>query len=389
MTHPSPLHPAFADLGVDFLPWGPPDTPIPIALAFDEPAIEYAAARKAAALADLPALGIVEITGSERGDFLDRMLTRRISTLQPRHAARALWLGRTGRIAADLLLLELGDRALALLDSLDVPSFIESLSSYLFAEEVALADRTADLHAIALHGPAAAELLARHAETLEGPPPTDLPEAHAALLRIGGARVTALRDDATGTPGFLLIAPAASVPDLWSRFVRDEQSPARPLGWAAFNVARIEAGRPLFRVDYGPDSLPHETGIVRDLVAFDQRCYLGQEIVARMESRGHPKQLVVGLDVEGEPDETGLAPLPETGAAIFARPNTDSDTDKPIGAVTSSTISPMRSGRAIALAMIRYAHTTPGTELFIELDADTRIRATVRETLRSLPTPRP
>ena len=69
-------------------------------------------------------------------------------------------------------------------------------------------------------------------------------------------------------------------------------------GWGgAFNIARIEAGTPLFHVDYGPDNLPHETGVIATRTSFRKGCYLGQEVVARMESLGKPKQRLVGVGI--------------------------------------------------------------------------------------------
>src|SRR6185436_21150893 len=92
---------------------------------------------------------------------------------------------------------------------------------------------------------------------------------------------------------------------------------ARRIGWHAYNIARLEAGWPIFNIDFGPDSLPHETGVLNDRVSFKKGCYLGQEVVARMQSLGHPKQRLVGLKAV---EETGADEdrVPEAGAALHA-----------------------------------------------------------------------
>ena len=59
-----------------------------------------------------------------------------------------------------------------------------------------------------------------------------------------------------------------------------------PVGWAAFNSVRIEAGRPLFGIDFDATVLPAETPLEDRAVSFTKGCYPGQEIVARMKSRG-------------------------------------------------------------------------------------------------------
>src|SRR5439155_2357027 len=63
----------------------------------------------------------------------------------------------------------------------------------------------------------------------------------------------------------------------------------RPAGWHAFNIARIEAGTPLYNIDFGPESLPAESGVLLGRVSFTKGRYFGQEVVARMQSRGHSK----------------------------------------------------------------------------------------------------
>ena len=121
---------------------------------------------------------------------------------------------------------------------------------------------------------------------------------------------------------------------------------ARPIGWAAFNAARVEAGRPVFGIDFdgaplssaapgskedsGSGSLPAETGLFDRAVSITKGCYLGQEIVARMHARGQVARRVVGIRMEGDA-------LPIAGAQIM---DEDSNT---VGVVTSSTVSPILS----------------------------------------------
>ena len=98
----------------------------------------------------------------------------------------------------------------------------------------------------------------------------------------------------------------------------------------AFNVARIEAGSPLFLVDFGRQALPHETGLLARRVNFKKGCYLGQEVVARMESLGKPKQRLVALRMQQDR-------LPVSGAEVHeAR-----DGGEAVGRVTSSAPAPM------------------------------------------------
>jgi folate-binding protein YgfZ len=158
----------------------------------------------------------------------------------------------------------------------------------------------------------------------------------------------------------------------------------RPAGWHAFNIARIEAGSPLYYIDFGPDSLPAETGVLEDRVSFKKGCYLGQEVVARMHSRGHSKQVLVGVDFDTVPDPTTGFPLQPLGGTPVHLATPVTGKDEPVGMVTSSTLSPMNGSRPVALVQLKQAHIAPGTALVVPTIApsgDFRLPGRVRETL--------
>jgi folate-binding Fe-S cluster repair protein YgfZ len=95
-------------------------------------------------------------------------------------------------------------------------------------------------------------------------------------------------------------------------------------------------------------------------VSFTKGCYLGQEIVARMQSLGHPKQVLVGLkldDIAAGSDDTPER-QPETGASVMLAPQ--GGEPKGVGAVTSSTRSPMLGDRLICFAPMKWDHSKPG-----------------------------
>jgi folate-binding Fe-S cluster repair protein YgfZ len=94
-------------------------------------------------------------------------------------------------------------------------------------------------------------------------------------------------------------------------------------------------------------------------VSFTKGCYLGQEIVARMHARGHPKQKLIGFSL----DATGFdQPLPAAGSAIRDA------AQAVIGSVTSSTYSPMRGSQRIGLCMVKYQHATDGATVMIDAE---------------------
>src|SRR6185436_5576754 len=161
---------------------------------------------------------------------------------------------------------------------------------------------------------------------------------HCAALRLIGRDCIVWRDDPSGVPGFHLIVPTSAAQAIWddllTRFGASDslgKRALRPIGWAAFNACRVEAGRPIFGIDFDDSILPAETGQMNRAVSLTKGCYPGQEIVARMHARQQVARQLVGIKMQDEA-------LPIAGVQIYDAASNG------IGAVTSSTISPILSG---------------------------------------------
>lgn len=346
---------------------------VPIVSTFGEPQAEYAAIRKNAAIMDMPQRAILQITGKDRHVFLNNLLTNQLydkstkAPLQPGRGVYAFFLNNKGRVVSDMNVIETTAATLLDLDARLVKTIADQFNRYLFAEQVTLAPRLDDLHLFFLTGPAALGVLRRSAEGSI----SDLGQLDSAQAKILGHDVTIYRDDACGVPGFFLIVPASAAESIWAHFTAnppassDMPSPAidedyrfrglaRPMGWAAFNATRIEAGRPLFGIDFDESVLPGELGpqTLARAISFTKGCYLGQEIVARMHARGQVARQLVGIRMEGDQ-------LPLAGTKI------QDDAGNEIGGITSSTLSPILSNTAICLGYVKRPHFAPGTKLSI------------------------
>jgi folate-binding protein YgfZ len=326
-----------------------------IIASFGEVEAEYAAIRRGAALLDSPHRGTLIVTGCERIDFLNRMLTQELQGLASGQTREAFWLNRKGRIDADLVVIELGDRMLLDLDVVNAGAAAKSLNEFIFTEDVAIRDASDEFHHIGVHGKLAREAIAAAAND----DAFDCAPGAAKAITIDNAPVVIARRDQTGETGYQLIVPRDGAGNVWEfllaadHIVGQDKRRVRPIGWHAFNIARIEAGEALFNIDFGPTNLPHQVGeVLPRRVSFTKGCYLGQEIVARMHSRGHSKPTLVGVRMRKDV-------LPVAGAQVFAKPVGDGPgaivggLGEPIGVVTSSTLSPMLSAEPIALAMLK------------------------------------
>jgi folate-binding protein YgfZ len=357
----SPIHPLHEAAEAEFQAYAD----ISIVQTFGEPQAEYAAVRKSAAIFDFPQRGIIEATGKDRLPFLNNMLTNQTwdkQTKTPMAAGAgvyAFFLNRQGRIFTDMTILEQGDRTLIELEARMVAPLKAALEKYLFSEQVKLTSKVGGLHQFFIQGPSAAEAISRAA----GTPVGEMGQLSSMNVKIADQDVIAYRDDVAGVPGYMLIVSIEGAEAIWNVFTRQsDPSPAiqelkftglaRPAGWAAFNTSRIEAGRPLFGIDFDETILPAETGQFSRAVSLTKGCYLGQEIVARMHARGQIAKQIVGLRMEGDA-------LPIAGAKVH------DDQQNEVGGITSSTVSPILSNAAIALALLKKPFFTPSTKVSV------------------------
>ena len=344
---------------------------VQIVSTFGEPEAEYAAIRKGAALVDQPQRGVLELSGTDRLAFLNNLLTNQTwdkaskSGLAAGQGVYAFFLGRNGRIVADMTVIERGNRTLLEMDARLVEPVRAAFDKYLFGEQVKMIDRVESLRQIALHGPNALAIL-REAIGAAGAEMKELPLLGSSEIQLYGTAAIVWRDDPCAVPGYHLIVETGGVERVWTGLVEQfgqsaelGRRPLRPAGWAAFNATRVEAGRPFFGIDFDDSVLPHETGQIARAVSFTKGCYLGQEIVARMQARGQFARQLVGIRMTDDS-------LPIAGAMIY------DDNDNQIGGVTSSTVSPVLSNAAICLGYVKKAFTPVGTVLTIPAEGQMR-----------------
>jgi folate-binding protein YgfZ len=314
------------------------------------------------------------VRGKDRLDVLQRMLTQDLRGLESGAVRRSFWLNRKGRIDADLSVVAFDDHWLLECDALDAPGAATSLSSFIFNEDIELV-HDATLRVLSLAGPSTFEALTAVGADTGVLAPSD---ARSCMVHVAGIPCHAWRLDWFGVPTVHLACAAERAAELWKALLAQVdlahgRRRVRPCGWYAQNIARIEAGEPWCHVDFGRESLPHESGVLRERVSFTKGCYLGQEIVARMESLGKPKQVVAALRIVGDA-------LPSAGEQVFSLTEGGGLAEQ-VGAVTSSTLSPMLGAVSIALATVRTAHAAPGTILAVNAEGMTA-RAVVQPTLR-------
>src|SRR5712691_11550550 len=235
----------------------------------------YQALRETAGALDLSARGKIFLTGDDRVRLLHAMTTNDVRSLQPGQGCYAFFLNPQGRILADANLFVLPDRILIDVEPEVRERLYQHLDKFIIADDVTLEDASESLSALGVEGPGAAEALAKM-----GAPVPESPYSH---VDWNGAIVA--RVSSTGSSGFRIFAPKGRLPSFETA---DEES---------IRVVRLEHGKPRYGEDIFDTTLPQETQQMHAL-HFSKGCYIGQEIVERIRSRGHINRMLVGLSIE-------------------------------------------------------------------------------------------
>jgi len=328
---------------------------------FGSAAEEYRAVRSAAGLIDLSHRGLLQFTGPDRLSFLQGMLSNDLKVLKPFEGQYAALLTQQGKVIADVrVLCSLNSFYLDFWENLQ-DKILAHLNRYLVADDVEIADRSAEYSTLSVQGPRSEALFRSLLGSVQLP---GQPLGHT-MVNIEGSPICVVHAGHTGESGYDLIIPLKDLALIARRLTDLGGSiSARWIGEQAQNILRIEAGIPRYGIDFSEDNLLLEVGI-DNAVSFTKGCYLGQEVVERIRSRGHVNKKLCGLLLEGKaPAHTGDR-VQSDGQAI--------------GVLTSSVLSP-RLERAIALGYVHKDFWTPGTALTVVHDGAAR-----RATVASLP----
>jgi folate-binding protein YgfZ len=320
----------------------------PAARGFGDPAAEYRAARETAALFPLTWRGALRFVGPDRRSWLHGQVSNEVNQLPDGAWNEATVLNIQGHMVAMLRVLAMPDALLADLPVAIAASTAQHLDRYLIMERVEIEDASAELRLLSVQGPRAAEAVrtATGVAVAEVAPQTLITQEGPL-----GAPLIVARATETGESGFDLYVATEAAPLVWDQLSAAVRSlGGRPAGWEALNTLRVEAGIPWWGHELDPSIVPLEARLER-AISLSKGCYVGQEIIARIDARGRVNNLLGGLRLRGDV-------LPEPGSRIHSE-------EKPIGRVATAVHSPAL-GRPIALAFLRREWTEPGRTVWVE-----------------------
>ena len=330
----------------------------------------YRALREGAGIVDRTSRGRIAVTGQDRADFLQGLLTNDVDALGEGEGCYAAYLTPQGRMIADLELFTIGDAILLDVHADVKDLLVERFEELIFAEDVRIADWTEPWGAFSVHGPASQTVVEA---TLDKPSVLGgltNPYQNRQLSAHGAALIVA-RTDELGEPGFRLFVERAGASRLHDALV---SAGAVEVDGATVEIARVESGRPRFPNDMDQETIPLEAGIDDRAISFTKGCYVGQEVIIRILHRGRGRiaRKLVGLTLDAV-SASGAPGVPEPGAELWHAGKAE-----PVGRVTNAVYSPTL-GKVIALGYVPRALAEPGAAVQIALGggrADAVVTAT-------------
>ena len=246
---------------------------------------EYEAATTTAGVHDASYMGRLKATGEDGLDLLNRMSTNNVMDLGAGEGAVTVLTTDRGRIIDVLGVVNQGDHVILLTSPGRQQTVIEWLDKYTIMEDLTIEDVTAETTMLALVGPDSGTILGL--TTSHGP--QDSLTAHS--VRLGGVDVLAVEQPLGTLSRYWLIASPDDATELWQHLT---EAGAVPLGATAMDAARVNFGVPEFGPELGEPYNPLEAGLIGS-VDFAKGCYIGQEVIARLDSYKKVQKYLVSL----------------------------------------------------------------------------------------------
>ncbi len=273
---------------------------------------EFIALTKSAGWLDLSNRSRLCLLGADRAKFLHGQVTNDINGLAEHTGCYAALVNAKGKMESDLFAYRLADELLLDFEPSLADAVQARLESFIIAEDVEVADVAPHFGLLSVQGPKAAEVLA----ALELP----TPETELALEKTAD-EIFVVNQPRLSAAGFDLFVPVEAVEDFKSRLA--EHAPL--CGEAAFEQARVLATVPRFGKDFTSNNLAPEGGIEARAISYAKGCYIGQEVISRIRSRGKVNRILRGLRLDGAAAEGDTIFLGEknvgTLSSVINEPN--------------------------------------------------------------------
>ncbi|MGO9482632.1 MAG: aminomethyltransferase family protein [Candidatus Kryptoniota bacterium] len=320
---------------------------------------EYSAARRCAAFFDFSNFGKLRITGKDALDLMNRISTNDLSGMRPGMGKQTFLATEKGRVV-DLCTVYAQQEDLLLITSpSNSPNVKKWIEKFIISDDVKVEDVTDFFPMIFVAGSSAADFLKQvahssHKTLLDL---SKIPRHNFIHTFLDTGEVFLARTNMAMNNGFIMLLNKNEGEAAWNLlYDRSKAYGAVPAGSETFEVLRIENGTPLYPHELNENINPWEVNII-DAISDRKGCYVGQEVIARLQTYEKIKRRLVGL--------SSTSKMPR-GSKVYHSKQSSAGIETEIGFVTSSVWSPGLS-REVALAYISMQEVIPGSEYIVKL----------------------
>jgi aminomethyltransferase len=347
----TPLYETHVALGAKMVPFAGFEMPVQYPTGITA---EHKAVREKAGLFDVSHMGEFIVRGPKAVDFVNYVTTNDVASLKPGQAQYSTILREDGTIVDDCLVYRSDDRVLMVVNGSNIDKDFAHISRFVGDFDATLDDISDSVALLALQGPQAAKILAKHTET-------DLSQIKyyefTTGVVAGVEKVYISRTGYTGEDGFELYFPAEHAPVIWKALTASGE--VTPAGLGARDSLRLEMGMALYGNDLDDTTTPLEAALGW-LVKMKKGPFIGRDALLTQKERGLTRKLVGFTTTERS--------FPRHGYPVFAK-------GQPSGEIRSGTMSPTL-GIPIGTAYVPPDSAAEGSALEIEIRGK-RIPATV------------
>ena len=314
-----------------------------------------------AALRNISHLGIIELKGADALDLIHRIATNGVKDLPKEGVKKTIFTSEKGRFIGVTTLMNFENYQLLVCDRASKMKIMSWVRKYVISDDVEVNDANIKYNLLELSGPQSESFATLVCGSVAGEMPTNTFKIiHTEnilffLIKMPGER---------GKNKFWFLGDFENSKRLIN-YMKENKGVFNfsMVGEAAYNTYRVEQGVPVVPNEINDDYNPLEAGL-KDLVDFKKGCYIGQEVIARLDTYQKVQRHLVGLKFS-DPVEmnNGHFILEENGNEV--------------GKVTSLVFSP-KLNKNIGLAYVRSSHSSQGTQLNLKLSAESSATAEVQ-----------
>ena len=310
---------------------------------YGRPAVAHRAVRNGVGIIEM-GYGIIAIEGEDRIEYVDNIVSNRVPA-DNGTGCYGFVLDPQGRIESDCYIYNAGEKLLLFTPPVTVGDIVDDWSGKVFIQDVEITDASDEFGVFGVHGPQSTEKIAsvlNHAGAPE-------PELHFERGSMGDAGVTVVAsDNPTGEDGYEVICGADDAEVVYDTLLNHGLN-AAPFGYRTYDSLTCEAGTPRFETEL-QGRIPSTLG-ARHALDFEKGCFVGQEVVSKVENLGQPSSRLVGLRTDN---------LVDAGSTVTVD-------DSEVGEITRAVESPSLD-EPIALAMVQFSASL--ADLRVTVDDD-------------------